>query len=519
VRTGLIGAVWLFAAMTTHAFAQAQGNNYTQTNLDSRVPGLALLPDKFVRHPWGMAVSAGQPIRIAMNVGGQFRSYDGNGIPQDPRGVIDVPAGTTAMANPTGVAANTTGKFIPPGSLSSPFLFATRQGTISAEFSDGRGDIKTTTILVVDHGAQGAEYTGLALVAPDCCEPYLAAADFHRGVIEAFDTLFEPVQLPGAFVDPNLPAGYAPWNITVIGGQVFVAYAPQDAAGHDPVAGAGNGIVDIFAVDGGFLRRLVSNGALNVPSGMVQAGAHFGAFSNAILIGNFGDGLIHAFDPQTGQLLGTLKDGNGNAIVNPELHSLAFGDGTNAGANFLYLTAALEAGTDGIFALIAVNESGAGPDFALTASPPNVTVGAGQTASFSVQAAPVGNFRGVFSFTCNAPAAVACTLGAPAVDPDTGTATVGVTAKVTPSSSSPTPMLALALPGVLLAGLGCNRRCRRSAGRAVFLGLGLLVVIVAGASGCSSSNRMTPQRTTESLTVTVTSGAVSHAAMLTVNVE
>jgi uncharacterized protein (TIGR03118 family) len=511
------GVVFLLTGVVTFTNARAQSNNYTQTNLVSNVPGLALAVDSDLVHPWGMAASANQPFRIAANGKGKFKSFDASGAEQDPRGVIAVPAGVTVPANPTGVAANTTGLFIPSGSLSSPFLFATRQGTISGEYEDGRGDILTTTILVVDHGSLGAEYTGLAVLAPDCCAPYLAAADFHRGFVETFTSFFAPLGIPGAFFDPNLPAGYAPWNISVVGDRVFVAYALQDDVQHDPVVGPGNGIVDIHNLDGSFVRRFASNGALNVPSGIVQAGSNFGAFSNDILVGNFGDGLINAFDPNTGQSLGSLKDGNGNPVANPQLHSMVFGDGIVGDVNTLYLTAALAGGTNGIFASVAVNTSGAGPDFTLSASPSTVTVPVGQAASFSIKAVPVANFRGTFSISCNSPASVTCTVGPQSIDSATGSATVTVTA--TPSSAArANSMAALVLPGVLLAGLGFRKRRH-----AVFvvLAIGLFAVTVAGVTGCSSSSSsgMTPQPLIQSLSVTATAGSVSHTTTLTLQVQ
>lgn len=510
----------LLAAITSNTTSHAQtGNNYTQTNLVSSVPGLALTLDHDLLHPWGIAVSANQAFRVAANQKGQFRSYDASGLSQDPRAVIAVPADVTVPANPTGVAANTTGLFTPPGSLSSPFLFATRQGTISGEYADDRGDIKTTTILVVDHGSDGAEYTGLAVLAPDCCGPYLAATDFHRGFIETFTSFFAPLGIPGAFIDPNLPAGYAPWNIQVVGDRVFVAYAPQDAIQHDPAIGAGNGVVDIYNLDGSFMRRFVSNGPLNVPSGIVQASANFGAFSNAILIGNYGDGFINAFDPNTGQFLGSLKDGNGNPIFDPLLHGMIFGD-TNAGsANTLYLTAGLRGGNEGVFASIAVNTSGAGPDFTLASPTSSITVATGQTANYSVTATPIGSFRGLFSFTCSAPTAVSCSVGPPSVDPATGAETVAVAAMVSSPASS-NAMTAMILPGALLAGLGLRRR-RRALLSLLLLSVGALVLSVGGMTGCSSGSgsRMTPPPITQSFTVTATANSVSHTTALTLNVQ
>lgn len=518
-RRSIPAVCLLFASIVSIQSAGAQANNYTQTNLVSNVPGLALRVDIDLEHPWGMAGSASQPFRIAANGKGQFRSYDGAGAEQDPRGTIAVPTGVTAAANPTGVAANTTGYFVPPGSLASPFLFATRQGTISGEYADNRGDILSTTILVADHGFQGAEYTGLAVLAPDCCAPFLAAADFHRGFIETLTALFAPLGIPGAFIDPNLPAGYAPWNLQVANNQVFVAYALQDAAQHDPVAGAGKGIVDIYNLDGSFARRFASNGALNVPSAIVQASANFGAFSNDILIGNFGDGMINAFDPNSGQFLGSLKDGNGNAIVNGNLHSMVFGDGSSGSADTLYLTAAPGGGNNGIFAAVAVNTAGTGPDFSLNASPSTVTVPAGQAGNFSVTAAPVANFRGAFTFACNAPAAVTCTVGSPTVDAATGSATVAVTATALRTASA-SAMAAIVLPGILLTGLGFRRR-RRSGTLFACAAIGMLVVVLAGVTGCGSysGTAMQPQPTSQSFTITASAGSVSHATVLTLNVQ
>ncbi|HVT96676.1 MAG TPA: TIGR03118 family protein [Acidobacteriaceae bacterium] len=511
-------AFFLLAGIAVMPAARAQSNNYTQTNLASNVPGVALTMDRDLLHPWGVATSANQPFRIALNGKGQFRSYDAAGNQRDPRAAIDVPPGGIVPPNPTGVAANTTGLFVPSTSLSTPFLFATRQGTISTEYADDRGDIKTTTILVIDHSSLGAEYTGLAVLAPDCCAPYLAVADFHRGFIETFTSFFAPLGIAGAFIDPNLPAGYAPWNLQVVGDKLFVAYALQDAAQHDPVAGDGNGIVDIYNLDGSFVRRFVSNGPLNVPSGIVQASANFGAFSNAILIGNAGDGVINAFDPASGDLLGKLKDGNTNVITNAHLHGMTFGDGTVGDANTLYLTSALPSGADGLFAAISVNTSGTGPNFNLNSDRQSAIVSPGQSATFSLTATPVANFRGAFVFTCNVPPAVTCTIGPPTVDVATGAATVTVTASAAATPSANT-MAAFALPGVLLAGLGLRKR--RSAWRFVMLAIGMLALAAAGATGCGGSGgvHMTPQPVPHSFSVAASAASVSRVTTLTLNVQ
>ncbi len=513
-------AVLLFLVGVVASSARAQSNNYTQTNLVSNVPGFALTLDQDLLHPWGLSASANQPFRLALNGRGQFTSYDAAGLRQDPRAVIAVPAGVMAAASPTGVAANTTGLFVPSGSLSSPFLFATRQGTISGEYADGRGDILTTTILVVDHSSEGAEYTGLAILSADCCAPYLAAADFHHGYIETFTSFFAPLGIPGAFTDPNLPAGYAPWNLQVAGDQLYVAYAVQDAAQHDPVVGAGNGIVDIYNLDGSFLRRFVSNGPLNVPTAIVQASAEFGAFGNDILIANYGDGLINAFDPGTGQFLGSLKDGNGNLIVNPNLHNMTFGDGTVGDINSLYLTSALTSGTDGLFAAIHVNTTGLLPDFTVRASASTATVSPGQAATFSVTATPVANFRSSFAFSCNAPAGVTCTVGAPSVDVSTGAATATITA--TPSAASTaTSIAAFTLPGILIAGIARRRRERPAFLMSLVIAIAASTFAILGMTGCGGSGgpSMRPGPTVQTLSITATAGPLSRATTFTLNVQ
>jgi hypothetical protein len=160
------------------------------------------------------------------------------------------------------------------------------------------------------------------------------------------------VALPGSFTDPNLPAGYAPFGIQVIGSQVFVTYAVQDAAKHGPVVGAGNGIVSIFDMDGNFVRRFATAGALNAPWGVTQATANFGPFSNNILIGNAGDGNINAFDLATGNFVGKLKDGDGHVIAKIALHGLAFRSDGFGDPNTLYFNSEFSNEQDGLFGAI-----------------------------------------------------------------------------------------------------------------------------------------------------------------------
>src|SRR5262249_48405654 len=157
------------------------------------------------------------------------------------------------------------------------------------------------------------------------------ATNFNSGKVEAFDSNFTPI-LPAGFVDPTLPNGYAPFGIQTIGGKIYVTYALQDGAKHDDVAGAGHGFLDVFDTNGNLLRRLVSQGPLDSPWGLALAPSGFGKFSGDLLVGNFGDGTINAFDPNTGTFIGTLDDVHGNSIVIEGLWGLLFGNGAHDAA-------------------------------------------------------------------------------------------------------------------------------------------------------------------------------------------
>jgi uncharacterized protein (TIGR03118 family) len=209
----------------------------------------------------------------------------------------------------------------------SVFIFVGEAGTVSA-WSPAVN--MTNAVKVVDGAAQSKVYKGLA-IATQAGAPQLYAADFHNGVVDVFDASFAPVVRAGAFTDNTLPAGYAPFGIQAIGNQIFVAYAMQDASAHDEVAGAGVGAVDVFDAAGNLVKRLIPpGGKLNAPWGMAMAPANFGTFSNALLVGNFGDGKINAFDATSGAFLGTLTNPAGAAIAIDGLWGIAFGNGINA---------------------------------------------------------------------------------------------------------------------------------------------------------------------------------------------
>jgi len=310
---------------------------YDQHNLVSDVSGLADHTDPNLVNPWGVAYGPATPFWIAANHTGVSVIYDSNGVQTRTAVTVPTAAGGMPPASPTGIVFNTTTDFIVGPNQPAKYIFATEDGTISA-WSAG-----AAAILKADLSASGAVYKGLALIAGVSSRLY--AANFSAGRIDVFDAGFNPVTLAGAFADPNLPTGFAPFDIQNIGGRLYVTYALREAAGLDDVPGPGNGYVNVFDPNGLLLMRLASGGPLNSPWGLVLAPAGFGAFGGALLIGNFGDGHINAFNPATGEWLGALENAKGEPIVIEGLWGLTFGNGGKAGdPHRLYFTAGIAHG-------------------------------------------------------------------------------------------------------------------------------------------------------------------------------
>ena len=263
---------------------------------------------------------------------------------------IPPPTGGSPPSSPTGVAFNPhsgAGSSVfdlVPGNTntSAVFLFDTEDGTISGWNQNVSPSMAT---LVVNNSAAGALYTGLA-VADNGGSTFLYAANFHSGQVEVYSQVFAPA---GSFTDSSLPADYAPYNITNIGGNLYVTYAQQDAARQSPVPGLGRGFVDVFSPAGKLLSRLASNAPLDEPWGVALAPSDFGQYSGDLLVANHGDGQIDAFDPTTGAFVGPFLDVNGQAITIDGLRGLSFGNGATAGAsNVLFFTAGPAGGTQGL---------------------------------------------------------------------------------------------------------------------------------------------------------------------------
>ena len=308
--------------------AQAAGDFYRQHNLvsDGFVP--ADNKDANLVNDWGIAFNPFGPVWVADNGTGVSTLYDGQGKMQPH--VVQIPSAANAggPGNPTGIVFNaSTGFMVSQGMASgaSRFIFATEDGAIAGWSPNVDA---SHAIRVVDNStATGAVYKGLALSA-DGNGSLLYAADFHNNRIDVFDSTFKPVMLTaGAFSDANIPAGFAPFGLQAINGDIYVSYAKQDAARHDDVAGKGLGFINVFDPKGHLIKRLISQGELNAPWGMALAPAGFGKFGGRLLVGNFGDGTIHAYDLATGEFTGTLEDSGQRPIQINGLWGLAFGNG------------------------------------------------------------------------------------------------------------------------------------------------------------------------------------------------
>jgi uncharacterized protein (TIGR03118 family) len=322
-------------------------NAYVQHNLVSDVPGLADVTDPNLVDPWGIALSAAGPFWLSDAGTGKATVYNGAGTITPL--VVTVPAGAKGptRASVTGQVSNAATAFILANGTRSSFIFSTEDGTVSA-WNTG-----TTAQLMVDNSAAGAVYEGLA-IGTSSVGPTLYLPNFSTGNIDVFDGKFAPATLAGNFKDPTLPDGFAPFNIWPVNGKLYVMYAKQNAAKKRDTAGTGNGYVSTFDFNGNFLKRVVSQSALNSPWGVAQAPATWGAFGGALLVGNFGNGRINAFDANTGSLLGTLQDQNGAALTNSGLWGIVFGNGGNGGdVNTLYFTAGIQNETHGLFGAIA----------------------------------------------------------------------------------------------------------------------------------------------------------------------
>ena len=347
---GLVAGLVALAPAAQSAPSRAR-NAYHQTNLVSDLPGLAQLTDPDLVNPWGMAAGPATPVWVADNGTDKATIYPGfvNGSPiQKAPLVVSIPGGA-----PTGQVFNGTPGFeVRDGDASGPalFLFDSEAGLVTG-WNPGVPPPPPSTQAQVGARVRHALYKGLA-IATTSAGTFLYGADVHRGRIDVFDQGFDRVHLPGRFQDRKLPRGYAPFNVQELGGRLYVAYAKQDADRADEVAGPGRGFVDVYSTSGHLLHRLIRRGQLNAPWGLVLAPAGFGRFSGDLLVGNFGDGRINAYDPKTRSFRGRLRHEDGRPIEIEGLWALRFGNGVTGDPTTLLFTAGIDDEAHGLFGAI-----------------------------------------------------------------------------------------------------------------------------------------------------------------------
>ena len=361
------------------------GIGYVQTNLVSNVEGLAPTTDPNLQNPWGVSETPDGQFRVADNHAGVATLYNAAGQVVSAPITIPTPPGVTPPAAPNGNVFNTTSDFVishDGRSAPATVLFSSEDGTILG-FNPAVD--KKEAVIGADLSQSGAVFKTLTAGTVDGAN-YLFASDFHNGTVDVFDKDFQLHSFSkDQFTDPSIPAGFAPFGLKNVNGTLFVTYAKQDAAKHDDVAGVGNGFIDEFTISGQFIKRFATGSAvggdvpLNSPHGIAVAPDNFGQFSNDLLVGNFGDSHVNAFDLKTGAFLGQLTDAQGKTLVldggfqgsdTKGLWGITFGNGQNGAAtNSLFFAAGIDDENDGLFGKVTVNGEDFGQNGIVTKAP------------------------------------------------------------------------------------------------------------------------------------------------------
>jgi uncharacterized protein (TIGR03118 family) len=517
--------------------ALAQFGSYTQTNIvsDGSVP--AQKTDPTLINPWG--VSIGPAFWIDTAGTGFSLVEDASGNKQFS---VTIPPAVSTEKNgsPAGTVFNAdTTVFNIPGSGSAQFLFGNLDGSIAAWNTS-----TAQPVTVVNNSSAKAVYTDIAVVKNNT-GTFLLAANFAGKTVDVFDSTFKAAKLAGSFTDPTLPAGYSPFGIHTIGNNVYVTYAQPNAQGLENV-GAGLGVVDQFDLNGNFVVQAIAGGKLNAPWGMALAPAGFGTLGGDLLVGNFGDGVINAYDPASFALKGQVTDATGAPIANSGLWEIVFGAGTTSNGtpatagdpNTLYFAAGINGEKGGLFgAITAAAATGTG-DFAISAPTTNVSVNNGQTANVQVSLTGMNGFNGAVTLACSGlPMGASCSFN-PASVTLSGTNATTVAVAIATAATTPTPtnpysaslhgngmVLAGLLPLGLLGLAGFRKRLKGT--HVTLLLLLLCVATIGGLGGCGGMKSATagsttpgaPTPTVSQVTITATSGSLTHsvAVNLTVN--
>jgi uncharacterized protein (TIGR03118 family) len=332
-------------------------NEFHQTNLISdRSDQGAQVVDPNLQNPWGLALGPTTPLWVADNNAGVATVYTinvGGTMVQKFNLTVTLPGGrasTGDSSSPTGQVFNPTSGFVvtsTAGSGPGLFIFSAEAGQISAWNPMADPITAGASTAQVEFSSPTAVYKGLT-IASTRHGTFLYASNFHDGTVDVFNSQFQLVHLRGDFRDRRLPAGYAPFGIQEIGGFIYVTYALQNAAKHDDVAGPGHGFIDVYTTNGFLVERLVSRGDLNSPWGLALAPDRFGPFGDRLLVGNFGDGLIHAYGLFSGRPHGALLDENRQPIQIDDLWGLHFGTAATGGTGTLLFSAGINDEKDGL---------------------------------------------------------------------------------------------------------------------------------------------------------------------------
>lgn len=339
-------ALQLIVALTTCSPVVTAGTTFNQLNLvtDDQSINPAQIADANLKNAWGMSYSATGPFWISDNATGVSTLYSVN-----PASNATAKLGLTVTIPGDGSVTGQAFNNNTTAFNGDAFLFVSEDGTISG----WRGALGTTAE-TLQASSSANVYKGVA-TADIGNNSYLYAANFRADSIDVMPGTSQTPALTGNFSDSTLPAGYAPFNIQNLGGNLFVTYAVQDATKHDEVAGPGNGFVDEFNLQGQLIGRIASQGALNAPWGLAIAPSSFGEFAGDLLVGNFGDGRINAYNLHTPipSFVGPLLDGNGQPLAIDGLWALSTGnDGSAGGSQTLFFTAGPNDEANGLFGAV-----------------------------------------------------------------------------------------------------------------------------------------------------------------------
>jgi uncharacterized protein (TIGR03118 family) len=524
------------AALTLPAAAQSAGA-YKVTNLISDGSVTASVTDPNFINPWAVSTSGTWWISAQ----GKGYNYVVASTPNPGtinfKVIIPPASGSTTVPGEPAGSVTTAGAvgMILPNATKASFLFSSLDGTISG-WNSKLGTANAITQVVINNSAAGASYTGLAIVNTGTAS-FILAANFGVGkAIEVYDSSFNRTQLAGSFTDPNLPAGYAPFSVHVLNGKVYVAYALRTTtAPYNTVDALGNGAVSVFDTSGNFVARVATGGNLDSPWGVAIAPANFGIFGGSILIGNFGNGMINAYDPSGFTFRGTLTDGSAKPLAYDSLWELLPG-GTTVGnttsvsggdPNTVYFTAGLINESHGLFGAISNDTLSGTPTFALTSSNSSLTVASGSSAQVTLSLQPIYGFTGNVNLVCaGLPPGATCSI-APVQISSTGTtpslySVTILTTKKTALLEDPRGHLsgiayALLFPFASIL-VFCRRRSLGNSGLfRMFVLCGIAFVSLGVVVGCANASP-TPAGTSQ-VAITASAGSVSRTSTVTLVVQ